>query len=352
MKRIPRSDDELAAIDLFSAIGRTRSYRLGDPENLDEFAASLRAAALRAADSPIVVHGRRAEVMFGYVAASLGHASVIKQEDSGEIYASDPSIRAADYRVILGNGEEVLIEVKNFGRDVVAHPFTIRAKDLDALRSYATLFRRRLLLAVYWSRPKQWTLTDPHWLEAEGGKASMFFVDAIRLNEMQLLGDQKIGTTPPLVVRFLSDVAKPRSIAADGTCHFTIGGVEMSCAGTPITSRRERSIALYLALNGEWVESRTVRREGDALVAIEYSYSPEEQTPGQGFELVGALSTMIALNFNARTVDEANVTALMPAAEPGSLGLLIDRKYKGEALPLWRFVMQPAREAPPQLVSD
>jgi hypothetical protein len=50
--------------------------------------------------------------MFGYVVAALGRASLVKEEDAGELYVRDPDVRPPDFLVVLEAGSSFLVEVK------------------------------------------------------------------------------------------------------------------------------------------------------------------------------------------------------------------------------------------------
>lgn len=87
MQRIPRDPDKFDAIDLFDALARKHDFKLGDEASQREFICRVSESFSRSKDNPIVIHGRRIEAMFGYVAASLGGCIAIKREDAGEIFA-------------------------------------------------------------------------------------------------------------------------------------------------------------------------------------------------------------------------------------------------------------------------
>ncbi len=42
--------------------------------------------------------------MFGFVAAALGKAALIHQEDSGEIIVSETDLQPPDYRIVMKGG--------------------------------------------------------------------------------------------------------------------------------------------------------------------------------------------------------------------------------------------------------
>lgn len=99
-------------------------------------------------------------------------------------------------------------------------------------------------------------------------------------------------------------------------------------------------------LYGRWnVDEAEAEIADNQLVAIRYAAEPEEPHPGQGFEFLGSMSEMISRNFLALTSsDEGSVERFSPKSESISLSLMIPEDYKGTALPLWRFTLQPVRE--------
>jgi hypothetical protein len=78
---------------------------------------------------------------------------------------------------------------------------------------------------------------------------------AMKINEMADLGDMQVGTTPPLVLRVLTDPTKPRDLDAEGKVNFTIAKVELYCGGIHIEPREEQNLAYYFMLYGNWTGS-------------------------------------------------------------------------------------------------
>jgi len=72
---------------------------------------------------PIHVHGFRVESMFAHVAAALGKSQIITEEDSGVFFSSEEDIRRPDFRLVTNEGEQLLIEVKNFRQKDPMDPF-------------------------------------------------------------------------------------------------------------------------------------------------------------------------------------------------------------------------------------
>lgn len=342
MKRIPRDPEKFEVISLFDAIGQRRGLKLNEKESEKTFLDSVSKSLTQSKDVPIILHGRRVEAMFGYVAGSLGRSTLIKREDSGDIYAVDTNLRCPDYHLLLDDGTELFVEVKNCHKTNPSYNCSIKGSYLDALSNYAQLFKRGLKVAIYWSKWNAWTLLSPDRLRKQENLYMVTFSEAMKMNEMATLGDILVGTRPPLLLRVVTDPDKPRTIASDGNVLFTIAGVELYCNPALIESKLEQIIALYLMLYGDWPANgpRAVIENND-LLAIEFIAAPLEPTPGQGFEFIGRLSGMIWRQYNYLTAPTGQIDKLSPSEEPGALGILIPKEYKGNQLPLWRFIQQP-----------
>ncbi len=343
MKRIPRDPEKFEVIDLFDAIGQKQALKLDDEESEKNFLKSIE-TSLGRHKTPIILHGRRVEAMFGYMTASLGRSAAIKKEDSGEVFLESTDAKVPDYRVVTQAGEQFLVEVKNCHKTDFSSKYSIKATYLEGLKSYASLLNFDVKIAIYWSRWNQWVLISLNALRREGAAYVTTFSDSCMQNEMATLGDVTIGTTPPLVFRLLTDPEKPRRIGENGEVTFTIGQVELSCAGQLITEKEEQNLAFYFMLYGDWpTDKPKAHIEDGELLAIEYLAEPVEKTPRQGFEMVGSMSGMISRRYNELTVSSGRVERLSPQVEPGSLGIAIPTNYQGGVLPLWRFIQQPAK---------
>ena len=168
MKRIPRDPEKHEVLTLFDSIGIKKDLKLHDRNSENAFIESIASSLARNKDTPILIHGRRIEAMFGFILGSLGECVLIKQEDSGETYSIESGIQPPDYRVVLKDGSELLIEVKNCHK--VDTPYRIKATQIDALRKYAEIFNKELKIAIYWSRWNTWTLISDDQLESSEDK--------------------------------------------------------------------------------------------------------------------------------------------------------------------------------------
>lgn len=341
MKRIDRDPEKFEVIDLYEAIARKRGLKFNDPAAHARFVEQVSSGLMASRDNPIILHGKRVEGMFEHVAAGLGKALVIKREDSGDVCAADTDIQPPDFRLVLDGGTEIFVEVKNCHKENPKFKYTLKSSYLASIQKYADLFSRPLYIAIFWSRWRRWTLSTPEDLE-QGERPSVAFLEAMKKNKMAMLGDALIGTTPPLTFRVLADPKAPRMVAPNGQCAFTIGGIELHCAGHQILDPIEQKLAFYLMLNSDWPAQQVATTiAGDQLAYCDYVASPDEPVPNQGFQLLGFLSDMISRSYNEMTSENGTVRSLSPAVEPGSLGIVIPEGYKGMHLPLWRFTVQP-----------
>jgi hypothetical protein len=303
----------------------------------------------QALKSESTLHGIRVQSMFQAMVASFDKARMVKQEDSGECYHNcvEP-VQIPDFRVVLEDGRPLLVETKNYFRTATSAlvPFEIRNRDMGALTQYAMLMTVPLRFAIYWAHWNTWTLNDPQHFTRGQNSTQIEFADAVKTSEMADLGDVSIGTEYPLTLRLKAASDESRTISTEGQFHFSIGGVEVYCAGRLLEDPLERNIAFYLMMYGKWQggEPRAELDESQAPTAVLYIAEPEDIHEGQGFEIIGSLSSMFSSFYNSMTLEETRVSNLPHYDDPARLAPIIPRDYKGKNLPLWRFIQQPNYE--------
>ena len=145
-----------------------------------------------------VLHGKRTEAMFEALLVSLGRYSLLKCEDKGRVH-SDGKFQPPDFRVVLLDGSQWLVEVKNVYID---DPFRqkrrlMKPEYLSRLQNYASATGGELKLAVFWARWGIWTLVSPGQLTDAHGGLTLDLETGMRFNELGALGDRMIGTRPP-----------------------------------------------------------------------------------------------------------------------------------------------------------
>lgn len=343
MKKLGREPQKLETLNLFSVLQSADGKTLYDPANRQSFLAQVDSGLTRALDSEATLHGIRVQSMFGGMVANLDSVQLIKQEDAGDCYfQSDEEILVPDFRVVTDKGQSLLIETKNHYSKDPMRRYRIRTTDLQALGRYADLVTTPLRLAIYWAHWNLWTVSDPKRFTVEGNYSQIEFLQAMKENEMASLGDYSIGTTYPLTLRLAAALDKPRSISPEGRVEMIIGAVQISAADAILEDRTERNIALYLMMYGKWQYDGghiEVDEAGLPTAAVHTS-TPEEPTPGQGFEIVGAVSSLYSQHYNSLTLDEGRVLRLN-VQDPTVLAPVIPRELEKKQLPLWRFVQRP-----------
>jgi len=283
--------------------------------------------------------------MFAYVAGALGNCSLIKQEDGGGIcLVTDDKVKIPDYRIILRDAETFLVEVKNCSDTKIF----FKEDYIEGLKNYASLNKCPLKIAVYWSRGKIWSLVSPDWFVFNNNRCELNIGQAIAMSEMAKLNDRMVATTPPLALRLLMDETKTSIIDDKGNCLFSIGSVQMFCAGRQIVDKIEKDIAFQLILSAQWKEEENVEIVENKVAYIEYKYAPIETNEEQGFSMIGYLSSIISEKFNSSTVHKKKIERLAPQCDPEQFEVFIPDDYQGKVLPLWRFTIQPNKDYKPK----
>ncbi len=103
--------------------------------------------------------------MFEALVVSLGEAQPIKPEDGGGFFSS-AKMQPADFRVVLKDGTNWLVEVKNvYERNAFRQRCRLLTRAYrKSLDRYAAATGGTLKLAVFWARWSMWTLVDPERL--------------------------------------------------------------------------------------------------------------------------------------------------------------------------------------------
>ncbi|WP_334020157.1 hypothetical protein [Burkholderia orbicola] len=350
VKRIKRNPEKFEVIDLYTALGRDRNYKLSVEEDVNAFMARIRASLQVSFDSPILLHGKRVEAMFAHVAGALGRCRLIKQEDSGDFYSDDADIQAPDYSLVTKDGRRLFVEVKNCNHNNIRSPFTISREYFAKLESYSAMQGADLKVAIFFSRFQTWVLLSKESFQEQRKRYAITFPNALARNEMSSLGDRMIGTTPSLEVQLLADPNKEAAINDEGVARFIIGSLRFFCGGRELLSDMDRQIAFYLMRYGKWYESAAEAiLDEEKLLGVRFEYEPEAPSEGQDFQMIGTLSTMVSTAYCERTTHQESVVALDVNVDPEVFSLVIPEGYKSEDLPLWQFIIEPNPDFIPKL---
>ena len=343
MKRLSRNPEKFDVIDLFAAMAREHGYELENPASIDDFITRIRESFDTSKNCPVTIYGKRVEVLFAYVVGALGAVTLLKQEDSGDVYFTGEKIAPPDYRLTLKSGEQLLVEVKNCHQcQPKKKNLIIKKEDLQNRLRYAEQNNVALKIAIFFSAWNKWALISPDHLEERKNSCFIDFVTAIAKSEMATIGDCMVATTPDLEILFETDEKEAQAVSADGSAMFVIRKISISCAGNVIDNDLEKNIAFYLMMYGDWIESENeaIVRDGK-LMGIRLRHSPEEPIDNQNFQIIGTLSSMVSTGFREITAKEGKVLTLSLKSDPTMFKVLIPESYKSEKLPLWRFTIQP-----------
>jgi len=341
MKRIAREPEKFEVLDLFTAIGRTRGLKIGEPASIDIFSKVLRESIEIVHANRNILHGKRVEAMFAHIAGSLGACRIIKAEDAGEIFVDGDEIRVPDYRLVLKSGETLLVEVKNCHIDSPRKSFVIAKRYFDRLERYAELNRVELKIAVYFSRLNRWCLLSKRAFREQGDRLECSLISALAKNEMAQLGDIMLATTPTLRLELLADPEKAASIDDNGNVEFIIYKTRLLCADNELTSPLEQRLAIHFMRYGDWDEDEEPIIVDGKLLGVAYTARPTEVDNEVPFSILGQFSSMASIAYSEFTVVDRVPVALDAPVDPEAFSLAIPPDYKSATFPIFRIAMQP-----------
>ena len=343
IRRIDREHPQFDVLDLYDSLGRTKNYEIGrnaDNASFLQFVSEL----LNKPYPSAVVYGRRTDAMFAYVAASLGNCLLIKKEDSGDVFSDEMEITIPDYRVVLRDGRQFLVEVKNIHNKNIDHVFALKEDYLLKLKNYSRIVNTDLYFAIFWSCWQMWTLIKLSDFTMCEGKIEITFEEALKKNKMSLLRDFIVATQAPLSIRAYPDYEKPHIVDHENYAEIVISDVEMYCQDRLITSDEERRIAFALMAFGGWsesVEAYIMNESSKEIEYVEFMVKPLEYEELNEPYMVGPLSTIISRQYGYFTAPDGKIKSLTPHISEQEFGFIIPKDYRGECLPIWRFYQAP-----------
>jgi len=345
MKRVKRDSGKFEALELYTTLGQEHQYKLYAEEDVKAFMQSIGDSLKAAQNNDSLIHGKRIETLFKHLAVGLDGCQLVKTEDAGETFTSGESeVLPPDYKLILNDGRQIFVEVKNCNQPNPRSPYYFTKKYIDKVEKYGEMHGIPVYYAIYYRCLNQWTMIPKSAMRELERKYETGLIHSIANNEMSMLGDMMIGTKPDLTFELIVDKAKEVKTTDDNKTHFTIGDVKIYCDDVEVDNSEEKNIAFYLMRFGKWACSEPVgiMDNEDNLHSVQFTFSPEtlELAEKQGFEFIGDLSSMITSAFNERTIYEQRVTSLDARMED-VFKVKIRKEYKGENLPLWLMSMQP-----------
>lgn len=354
LRAVPRQHARLDGLDLYSRLAEMTGRRIDDPAQIADTLETIRASLEATTTQESTVYGWMAQNMFEGLVASLGSIKLLKTEDGGGIYVAGDDATPPDFRIVTGTGDRLLVEVKAHYQREPDSDFTIRTKDLDALKAYAdTIGGHRLLFAIYWTRWNLWTLTDINeFREGPGSRQSLPMEQAAMRNELALLGDCIIGTESPLTLRLYADPSKHRRITDNGEAlSFTVAAVEQTVAGKIISDAAEQRLALFLMFYGRWEDHLEINENDDVLESVSLVTEPEPDLMNRP-DTHGWLSSIYSTWFlHTTTNSDGHIVALRANVTPSMLTALIPEATDASVLKLWRFYTRPNDSSTPNALS-
>jgi hypothetical protein len=325
-----------------SRFGVAHDISLSDPGLPSAFGVHVDEAMTRAMSDPILLQGLRVEAMFENLVRSLDDVLMIKPEDTGPLETSEP-MQAPDFRIVLKNGENWLVEVKNvYLQDAFRQRRRLLKRDYRrSLEDYAKATGGTLKVAVFWARWSIWTLIDPAQLAPGDQDLTLDMETAIKANEMAAVGDLTLGLRSPLLLRLTMDAERTSDIGDDGMVYVTIGKAQMFCDGKELLHPGDQQIGWTVMQFSDW-ETPDARAltEGKRLLAIEFESSPPEPSY-QGFDFAGSLSRMFARFYAGRTIVDGQVTNINVPVQTQWFSALRSAEGVGR-MPQWRFLLKPS----------
>jgi hypothetical protein len=356
MKKLVRRDAGIDYVKLLAEHSRRVAVATYSAEAIKEFGDELQRSLAATAEATHRIEGLRTEALFGAVVTALGDVSLLKAEDTGDIFYNGEDLQVPDYRIITRERVQLLVEVKTSSdRKFPPKPMSFSHNYIERLRRYAELAGAELRVAIFWQGTGQWTLSSLAAFSAGSAgeqKWRLSYWRALATNEMATLGDRTIATPPPLRFRVLFNPDKSDHIAPGATGDFTV-----SVRGIRLLSRSKElsgmsaQIAWKLLWYGTWDELPPEDHyENGRLLWIDYPCAPsgwDENNPDhQGMAPIGGLSEMVSQVYLRSAVGTIHTSATDKALEPGYMREFIPADFVKQQLqiPIAMFTLQPNYE--------
>lgn len=318
--------NELPKIDIAGILGISNLNDKGEFESkLDE----VKKLPL----SDTTIYGAAAETIFEKVVATLGVCKLIKKEDCGFYEGNADDLVIPDYRIVLGNGDNVLIEVKNCNSK--NHTIAFSKEYICKLENYANLCKTKLMIAVYWNVFNAWTLNRIEDFTDNGDEINIPLTEAFKNTKMRMLGDLVIGLAPSLRFRIKADKISNKIININSSViEARISGIEVIYDGKTIDDPDVKTTLIFFMFYGCWnsVENKVL---DDGELYIDFLFKPENEYPN--FGIIGSLSSITTRYYKYKLFGE-NKDKINLSIEGIKLHFDFVRKYREEKkIRLWIF---------------
>ncbi|ENW81273.1 hypothetical protein F909_02564 [Acinetobacter sp. ANC 3929] len=348
MKRQNRKFEKFDAFELFSAYTSKYSINIQDKDSLKIFLKEIRKSIEGSQKTPITIHGKRIEMLFAYVAGALGSVKLVKQEDAGNLFTANSEIEMPDYRIILNDNEQILVEVKSFNNQDLHKKFELQKKYFNKLKNYADVMNVKLYISVYFRLFNHWVLLPIEAFNDEDTKYTIDFTQAMARSEMYKIGDCMLATTPDIEIRILTDEENAHQLPSDNSNKvlFLPKKTEIFCNGKMLNTELESQLAFYFMRYSSWRESvHDLIIKNNKVYGVRFVYTSEKHD-GQLFANLGWRSSMISEFFKTLTIKDDKVIATESFLNPSEFSVQIPDDYAENYndLPLWIFIQEPNYE--------
>lgn len=119
---MPRNPLKFDPIELFTAVSRDNDYKIEEEKDIDDFLDKVGKSLKSSLKNQNLLNGKRVEALFAHVAGALGQCVMVKQEDSGAIFAAGMNVQAPDYSIALNDGTRFLVDVKKLSNEQQPQP--------------------------------------------------------------------------------------------------------------------------------------------------------------------------------------------------------------------------------------
>lgn len=276
-----------------------------------------------------VKYGAIIEMIFGKILFSLSKCKVIKKEDSGDTYSED-DIKVPDYRVVLCDGRQFLVEVKETNGSKI---YRLNDEYVKALERYSLLVGNELKIAIYWTKYNFWCLNSLSDFSIVNNKHCISMEKSFKRNEFAIFGDLAIGLVPNLRLRLITKKEEEKNVEDKKQIKARIQKIEMIYNDKLLKDNKIMSVFFFFMLYGKWGCKELVNYNGTDTVVFEYSFNPHEEK--RDFNIIGYLSSMLTRLYKDVCYDKnGEVKNAFPT------GLNIDfspiREYtKSKDIPMW-----------------
>jgi hypothetical protein len=349
MKRLKRDPLRHDGFNYLAELARQYGVPLPEAATKKRLGSHIVAEVKKLTKNEAYLYGHRAEATFEMIVASLGMVRLLKSEDEGRLYyAASEELRLPDYRIVLPDRRQILVEVKN-ETDIHNHG-PHKAEYFEALVSYASEMGCDLYFAIQWVKWGLWTLVHHRHFVRDQARYQLAFVTAMGENEMALVGDESYGTRAPIRFRIEFKCLEKKILSASHTRQrLVVQRVQLLSEDRVISDDDEKRIAIAFVFYGRWRESEVVETdEHGQVTAVNYDFNPfvpdgePKRQDEQGFEFIAALSDMIGRIYVAHTTKSGKITGILANFRPGAMREFVPDDYfarKDRALPLWRFTL-------------